>query len=142
MVYTPEFFTYVLNSPMTNARVREMTGGASSPHLNVGDVKAFPIPLPHPNEQQEVVRSVEALFALADAAEHPVPRSGQRQDCQWGARDCRQVRFVCGDFAVQNRRQDTPSRRVAVFARQEEPLVTGPGKLLRITYEAFPAKRQ
>lgn len=79
-VYAPKFLMHVLNSPMTNARVREMTGGTSSPHLNVGDVKAFPIPLPPLSEQREIVRRVEALFALADAAERRIAAARSRAD--------------------------------------------------------------
>ena len=65
----PAYLMRLLNSPSTLAVVRELTGGTASPHINVGDVKAFPIPLPPLEEQREIVRRVEALFALADAVE-------------------------------------------------------------------------
>src|SRR4029078_6863359 len=65
----PQWLMTVLNSPDIVEIVREMTGGSSSPHLNVGDIKAFPIPLPPAGEQGEIVRRVEALFKLADAIE-------------------------------------------------------------------------
>ena len=42
------------------------SGGSASPHLNVGDIKQFPVPLPPLPEQTEIVRRVESLFALAD----------------------------------------------------------------------------
>jgi type I restriction enzyme S subunit len=60
---------YWLNSPAILQRVRELTGGTASPHLNVRDIRAFPVPSPPLPEQQEIVRRVEALFAFADRIE-------------------------------------------------------------------------
>ncbi len=68
-VCLPGFLTYVLNSPLILAIVRDQTGGTSSPHLNVGDIKAFPIPLPPISEQEEIVRRIERFFVLADRIE-------------------------------------------------------------------------
>lgn len=59
----------VLNSPLITDIVREKTGGTASPHLNVGDVKNFIIPTPTYQEQKEIVRRVDKLFALADKIE-------------------------------------------------------------------------
>jgi type I restriction enzyme, S subunit len=50
-------------------RVQELTGGSASPHLNVRGIKAFPTPVAPFCEQQEIVRRVEGLFALADQFE-------------------------------------------------------------------------
>ncbi len=63
------FLMHVLNSSPTNLVVREMTGGTASPHLNVGDVKAFRVPVPPLREQQEVVRRVTAFLSLAESIE-------------------------------------------------------------------------
>ena len=65
----PAYLMHWLNSPSTLFVVRELTGGTASPHINVGDVKAFPIWLPPLDEQREIVRRVETLFALADRIE-------------------------------------------------------------------------
>ncbi|HAB16977.1 MAG TPA: type I restriction endonuclease subunit S, partial [Verrucomicrobiales bacterium] len=43
--------------------------GIDMPGLNLADVRKLPVPLPPPAEQQEIVRRVEALFALADQIE-------------------------------------------------------------------------
>ncbi len=67
--YSSSYFMHVLNSPLTISRVQELTGGSASPHLNVGDIKRFPVPLPPAKEQHEIARRVEALFRLADAIE-------------------------------------------------------------------------
>lgn len=67
--YQPAMLMHWLNSPVILHRVRELTGGTASPHLNVRDIRAFPIPIPPLPEQQEIVRRVEALFAFADRIE-------------------------------------------------------------------------
>jgi type I restriction enzyme S subunit len=58
-----------LNSPVILRRVQELTGGSASPHLNVRDIKSFPIPFPPLLEQQEIVRRVQSMFLLADQIE-------------------------------------------------------------------------
>jgi type I restriction enzyme S subunit len=42
----PAFLMHVLNSPGTTEVVESLTGGTASPHLNVGDVKRFTVPVP------------------------------------------------------------------------------------------------
>lgn len=74
------YFMHVLNSPLTIDRVRDLTGGSASPHLNVGDVKRFPVPLPPTKEQHEIVRRVEALFRLAEAIEKRVAAATARAE--------------------------------------------------------------
>jgi type I restriction enzyme S subunit len=66
---SPSFLMHVLNGPHILERVRALTGGSSSPHLNVGDIKLFPIPVPPLLEQHEIVRRVEPLFRLAETVE-------------------------------------------------------------------------
>jgi len=63
---------------MIISRVRELTGGTASPHLNVGDVKAFIVPLPTVKEQDEILRRVESLASLADKIEARVQASTAR----------------------------------------------------------------
>jgi type I restriction enzyme, S subunit len=75
-----EYLAHVLNSPLILDVVRELTGGTASPHLNVGDVKAFAIPLPPLAEQHEIVRRVEALFGLTDKIEARVTAATARAD--------------------------------------------------------------
>ena len=76
----PGYFMHVLNSPLTVSRVQDLTGGSASPHLNVGDIKRFPIPLPPAKEQHEIVRRAEALFRLADAIEKRLAAATARAD--------------------------------------------------------------
>lgn len=69
---SPKYLLNILNSPFVLSKVKTLTGGTSSPHLNVGDVKQFLVPLPPLPEQHEIVRRVDALFALADRIEAEV----------------------------------------------------------------------
>jgi len=66
------FLMHALNSPQTQQIVIELTGGSASPHLNVKEIKQFPVPVPPPIEQVEIVRRVESLFKLADKIEKRV----------------------------------------------------------------------
>lgn len=65
----PQFLAHVLNSPSTLAVVRELTGGTASPHLNVGDIKEFSVPVPPLDEQDEVLVRLGRLLGLAEAIE-------------------------------------------------------------------------
>jgi type I restriction enzyme S subunit len=49
--------------------MRELAEGGNQPNLNLSKVKEFEIPLPSLADQTEIVRCVEALFALADRIE-------------------------------------------------------------------------
>ncbi len=49
--------------------MRELAEGGNQPNLNLSKVKEFEIPLPSLADQTEIVRRVEALFALADRIE-------------------------------------------------------------------------
>lgn len=78
--YLPALLMYLLNSLLILERVNELTGGTASPHLNVADIRAFPVPRPPLAEQHEIVRRVEALFKLADAVERRVAATALRAE--------------------------------------------------------------
>ena len=46
--------------------MRVLAEGGNQPNLNLAKVRAFPLPLPPMQEQTEIVRRVETLFAFAD----------------------------------------------------------------------------
>jgi type I restriction enzyme, S subunit len=69
-----------LNSPTVLRHVQELTGGSASPHLNVRDIKAFPIPIPPQAEQHEIVYRVEALFKIADRIEERYQKAKTQVD--------------------------------------------------------------
>lgn len=49
--------------------LRGLNQGAAQPNLNTGIVKAIPVELPSVEEQAEIIRRVESLFAFADRLE-------------------------------------------------------------------------
>jgi type I restriction enzyme S subunit len=67
--YSSALLMYFLNSPSTLTTVRELTGGTASPHLNVGDVKNFRVPVPPHQEQLQIVGAIKRLFRAADNIE-------------------------------------------------------------------------
>ena len=59
----PEYFAGVLNSTLILSEVKRLTGGAASPHLNIRDIRRFPIPLPPIAEQQQIVAQLDIISA-------------------------------------------------------------------------------
>jgi len=74
----PGFLCHVLNSPVILEGVRELTSGTASPHLNVGDIKQFPVPIPTLREQGEVLRRGDALLQLTDTLEKQLSSASAR----------------------------------------------------------------
>jgi hypothetical protein len=57
----PEYFAAVLNSTLILSEVKRLTGGAASPHLNIRDIRTFPIPLPPIVEQRQIVGQLDEI---------------------------------------------------------------------------------
>ena len=55
--------------PYTQNCIAERARGAAIQHLSITDFAKLPLPIPSLAEQQEIVRRVENLFALADRIE-------------------------------------------------------------------------
>ena len=72
------YLTIVLNSEHILSLVRSLTIGSTAPRVNMKDIKAYDIPLPSNNEQAEIVRQVEQLFAFADQVEQRVKDAQNR----------------------------------------------------------------
>jgi type I restriction enzyme, S subunit len=62
-IVLPQYFTAVLNSPLILSEVKRLTGGAAAPHLNIRDIRAFPISLPPILEQYEIINKLEVISA-------------------------------------------------------------------------------
>jgi type I restriction enzyme, S subunit len=63
------FLHLALNAEFFLSQVREATGGSALAFINLTETKRLRIPIPPLPEQQQIVRRVEALFALADQIE-------------------------------------------------------------------------
>lgn len=66
------YLMYYLNSPFVTNYVTKITGGSASPHINVGDIKAFVIPCPDIEIQQQIVQDIDAKFSTCDNIERTV----------------------------------------------------------------------
>jgi type I restriction enzyme S subunit len=55
-----------LNSPRTLDRVKRVTSGSASPHLNVGEVKRFPVPVAPIEEQSKLLETIESCLATPE----------------------------------------------------------------------------
>ncbi|MGE8280046.1 MAG: restriction endonuclease subunit S [Stenotrophomonas sp.] len=60
--------------------MRELAEGGNQPNLNLTKVKEFPILIPSLDEQGEIIRRAEALFALADRVQAQYERARTRVD--------------------------------------------------------------
>ena len=63
------YVKWFLRSPHTQKRMQKAVKGVAVRGINIGDVRALQLPVPPLAEQQEIVRRVEALLALADQIE-------------------------------------------------------------------------
>ncbi len=59
---------------------RRLAGGGNQPNLNLSKVRSIPINVPGFEEQKEIVRRVESLFAMADAVEKHYREAKKRID--------------------------------------------------------------
>ncbi len=75
---TAAFLELMLNSPHVTKIANESTLGGCSPHVNVGEIKAFAIPLPPLAEQAVIIARVEALMATCRALELEIGNSLSR----------------------------------------------------------------
>jgi type I restriction enzyme S subunit len=66
--------------PQFKKRSEVIAVGTGVKHYRVGDVSNLLIPLPSTEEQTEIVRRVEQLFAYADRIEQQVKAAQQRVD--------------------------------------------------------------
>lgn len=71
----PDFVALMLNAPQTTVLVEKLTGGTASPHLNVGDVRKFTVPVPSLATQRGLLRKVEHLMKLCDDLEAKLHRA-------------------------------------------------------------------
>ena len=66
------YLMHYLNSPMVTNHVIATKGGTGSPHINVGDIKEFQIPIPSLEEQSNIVHQIEEQLSSCDNVEKTV----------------------------------------------------------------------
>lgn len=63
------YLVFALNSPVLMSQAHNVATGTAQKTVSLKGIKSFDLSLPPLEEQQEIVRRVEALFAQADAIE-------------------------------------------------------------------------
>lgn len=66
------FLMHYLNSPKVTSFVATKKGGSASPHVNVGDIKEFVVPIPPISEQQKMLEQIESRLSVCDSIEQTV----------------------------------------------------------------------
>ena len=69
-ILIPEYFMAVLNSRAILSEVERLTGGAAAPHLNISDIRKFPIPIPPLSEQAIIVSLIGNLWGKFNRVEN------------------------------------------------------------------------
>lgn len=68
-LYTTKMLLYAISNQSTYRHFSAAVHGATRPRINLKQLKEFELPYPPLLEQAEIIRRVEALFALADRLE-------------------------------------------------------------------------
>lgn len=76
----PKFLLRWIQSRWCQTWISQASGASAQPHFYIHDNKRMPVPLPPTSEQIEIVRRVDALFALADTIEGHVSVATFRAD--------------------------------------------------------------
>lgn len=74
----PQWLVFNLKNDSNNESLSELFTGTTIKHLTGQSLAKYKIPLPSLPEQQEIVRRVEKLFALADSLEAKYKKAMQR----------------------------------------------------------------
>jgi type I restriction enzyme S subunit len=74
------FVKWFLRAAPTQKRMQKAVKGVAVRGINIGDVRALQMPVPPLPEQQEIVRRVEGLFALADQLQERLAKARGQVD--------------------------------------------------------------
>jgi type I restriction enzyme S subunit len=75
-----DYLVFALRSEVLQEQMRRDIRASSQPDLGLEYIRRFAVPMPPLAEQHEIVRRVEALFALADAVERRVETATVRAE--------------------------------------------------------------
>ena len=74
----PAFLMWSLNGQFAYNWLKQSTSGATSPHLNIYDIRNVPLPLPPLAEQQLIVNRIDMRFRRKEAASEAIRNSIER----------------------------------------------------------------
>lgn len=75
-----KYLMYFLNSPAVTNFVASITGGSASPHINIGDIKAFMIPCPDIATQERIVLEIDSRFSVCESIEQTIDTTLQQAE--------------------------------------------------------------
>lgn len=70
-----KYMCFFLNAPITFSNIVGKTLGAASPHVNVRDIIAHPVPIPPLEEQAQIIVKVDELMRICDKLEEQLTDS-------------------------------------------------------------------
>jgi type I restriction enzyme, S subunit len=76
----PRYFMIVLNGPHGRHQAELAATGSAHPHVNLGDIRKYSIPIPPSPEQEQLVAEVERRLSLIDELQASVEASLTRAD--------------------------------------------------------------
>lgn len=79
-VATPEYLQFFLSSPSTLNEIAKQANSTSQAAFGIKKMRTFQCKLPNKEEQNEIVRRVEQLFAYADRIEQQAKAAKERVD--------------------------------------------------------------
>jgi type I restriction enzyme S subunit len=66
------YLMHNLNSPLIVNRVKSLTGGSASPHLNVGEIRNFLLPIPSKDECKVLLSMLDEKLASIERLEQEI----------------------------------------------------------------------
>ncbi|MBL0669880.1 restriction endonuclease subunit S [Aeromonas hydrophila] len=79
-IATPEYLQFFLSSPSTLDEIAKQANSTSQAAFGIKKMRTFQCKLPNKEEQNEIVRRVEQLFAYADSIEQQAKAAKERVD--------------------------------------------------------------
>lgn len=79
-IATPEYLQFFLSSPSTLNEIAKQANSTSQAAFGIKKMRTFQCKLPNKEEQNEIVRRVEQLFAYADTIEQQAKTAKERVD--------------------------------------------------------------
>jgi type I restriction enzyme S subunit len=60
------YLLYVLNGPLGRRQADDAATGSAHPHINVGEIRSYRVPLPPHAEQQRIVEEIQRCLSITD----------------------------------------------------------------------------
>ena len=109
----PDYLSIFLSSPVTISALEADSVGSTMVNLNQGILRGLEIWIPELEEQNEIIRRVETLFALADSIEARYLAISQRVDKLTQALLAKAFR---GELVLQDSNDESASELLARIA--------------------------